>query len=98
MTIQSSSPPPLKVLTGKVKSYEASGGGPKSDLFSFYLANDTEGADFQLRADAPTGMFAAMALIVATAYAEGDTQLQVTSFDKVDPTSNIYLVNLIRGG
>ena len=86
---------PVLVLTGNVKSYEASGGGSASNLFSFYVTNGKDDASFQLRGDTPCGMFAAMATIVAAAYARPKTQIQVTSCDRL--SNGYYLVNLIRG-
>jgi len=83
------------VLTGMVKSYEASGGGPNSCLFSFYVTDGAQDASFQLRGDTPPAMFAAMAVIVAAAYAASTTLIQITSFERLN--SGVYLVNLIRG-
>jgi hypothetical protein len=96
MTDDSTGIDPPFVISGTVKSYEASGGSENSQLFSFHLANSTNEASFQLRTNTPPGMFAAMAVIVAAAYAAGPgARIEVTSYERL--ASGVYLANLIRG-
>ena len=85
--------PPF-VISGTVKSYEASGGSPTSCLFSFHVSDGTREGNFQLRAETPAPMFAAMSMAVTVAFAIW-TAIQVTSYEEHE--AGHYLVNLIRG-
>ena len=74
---------------GVVEEFEASGGGPNSALFSFYLNN----ASFQIRDDVPDKMFSTMSSIVADSYFSGKP-IAITTYEQLP--SGIYLVNIIR--